>query len=179
MCRSRRITSFGGDSGGLEHPHDTPPYPFMPSPTFTHSSTLSYRSLMLVPPPRPIGHVGPWGHRSRPSDFSIGRDCARPHHRSPSRQDYAASRAARGQWWQACPQSLMPLGLLVLCLRLTKNLARSFLVPRLFRRSLWCLGIRQAAIDHHTPLQLDHARFRRGRRTSCSGVSASRHRGRV
>ena len=25
-------------SGGVEHPHDTPPYPFMPSPTFTHSS---------------------------------------------------------------------------------------------------------------------------------------------
>jgi hypothetical protein len=22
----------------LEHPHDTPPYPFMPSPTFAHSS---------------------------------------------------------------------------------------------------------------------------------------------
>src|ERR1700694_2166313 len=25
-------------SGGVEHPHDTPPYPFMPSPTFVHSS---------------------------------------------------------------------------------------------------------------------------------------------
>src|SRR6266446_113850 len=25
-------------SGGLEHPHDTPPYPFTPSPTFAHSS---------------------------------------------------------------------------------------------------------------------------------------------
>src|SRR5205807_597537 len=25
-------------SGGLEHPHDTPPYPFTPSPTFVHSS---------------------------------------------------------------------------------------------------------------------------------------------
>src|SRR5947208_16879348 len=25
-------------SGGVEHPHDTPPYPFMPSPTFAHSS---------------------------------------------------------------------------------------------------------------------------------------------
>ena len=25
-------------SGGVEHPHDTPPYPFMPSPTFDHSS---------------------------------------------------------------------------------------------------------------------------------------------
>jgi len=24
--------------GGFEHPHDTPPYPFMPSPTFAHSS---------------------------------------------------------------------------------------------------------------------------------------------
>src|SRR5882724_1426700 len=25
-------------SGGFEHPHDTPPYPFTPSPTFVHSS---------------------------------------------------------------------------------------------------------------------------------------------
>jgi hypothetical protein len=25
-------------SGGFEHPHDTPPYPFMPSPTFANSS---------------------------------------------------------------------------------------------------------------------------------------------
>jgi hypothetical protein len=25
-------------SGGIEHPHDTPPYPFMPSPTFAHRS---------------------------------------------------------------------------------------------------------------------------------------------
>ena len=27
-------------SGGFEHPHDTLPYPLMPSPTFTHSSSL-------------------------------------------------------------------------------------------------------------------------------------------
>src|SRR6266576_4756589 len=25
-------------SGGVKHPHDTPPYPFMPSPTFAHGS---------------------------------------------------------------------------------------------------------------------------------------------
>ena len=25
-------------SGGVEHPHDTPPYPFMPSPTSAYSS---------------------------------------------------------------------------------------------------------------------------------------------
>src|SRR5215471_5418290 len=31
--------SFGGEVGGFEHPHDTPPYPFMPSPTFADSST--------------------------------------------------------------------------------------------------------------------------------------------
>src|SRR6516165_9502124 len=30
-------------SGGVEHPHDTPPYPFMPSPTFAHSSCFSTR----------------------------------------------------------------------------------------------------------------------------------------
>src|SRR5436189_1971122 len=28
-------------SGGLEHPHDTPPHPFMPSPNLAHSSPLS------------------------------------------------------------------------------------------------------------------------------------------
>src|SRR5665811_604662 len=27
-------------SGGVEHPHDTPPYPFTPSPTFAHNSRL-------------------------------------------------------------------------------------------------------------------------------------------
>jgi hypothetical protein len=27
-----------GEKWRLEHPHDTPPYPFMPSPTFAHSS---------------------------------------------------------------------------------------------------------------------------------------------
>ena len=26
------------ESGGVKHPHDTPPYPFMPSPTFDDSS---------------------------------------------------------------------------------------------------------------------------------------------
>src|SRR3954464_5788526 len=32
-------------SGGVEHPHDTPPYPFMPSPTFAHSSQgCTYRT---------------------------------------------------------------------------------------------------------------------------------------
>jgi hypothetical protein len=30
-------------SGGVEHPHDTPPYPFMPSPTFAHSSCAECR----------------------------------------------------------------------------------------------------------------------------------------
>jgi hypothetical protein len=34
-------------SGGVEHPHDTPPYPFMPSPTFAHSSWYA-----------PIGAIG-------------------------------------------------------------------------------------------------------------------------
>src|ERR1019366_10328073 len=28
-------------SGGVEHPHDTPPYPFMPSPTSAHSSRIT------------------------------------------------------------------------------------------------------------------------------------------
>src|SRR5256885_4435338 len=31
--------SFGGEVEALKHPHDTPPYPFMPSPTFGLSSS--------------------------------------------------------------------------------------------------------------------------------------------
>src|SRR5215468_2862179 len=34
--------SFGGEVGGFEHPHDTPPYPLMPSPTFAHSSRKTH-----------------------------------------------------------------------------------------------------------------------------------------
>jgi hypothetical protein len=36
--------------GGLEHPHDTPPYTFMPSPTFAHSSghSLNHRKVLLA-----------------------------------------------------------------------------------------------------------------------------------
>src|SRR6266852_6121462 len=29
-------------SGGVEHPHDTPPYPFTPSPTSAHNSGVSH-----------------------------------------------------------------------------------------------------------------------------------------
>src|SRR6516162_6369080 len=35
-------------SGSFEHPHDTPPYPFMPSPTFVDSSALHAREVLLV-----------------------------------------------------------------------------------------------------------------------------------
>jgi len=35
----------------LEHPHDTPPYPFTPSPTFAHSSSRIH--LINAEPPRP------------------------------------------------------------------------------------------------------------------------------
>src|SRR3954454_15565820 len=35
-------------SGGVEHPHDTPPYPFMPSPTFAHSSRFPGGPLSAV-----------------------------------------------------------------------------------------------------------------------------------
>src|SRR6266446_1995405 len=37
-------------SGGFEHPHDTPPYPIMPSPTFAHSSTERLKALDTNPP---------------------------------------------------------------------------------------------------------------------------------
>src|SRR5262244_2603089 len=39
-------------SGSFEHPHDTPPYPFMPSPTFVDSSAaahpIAFASSILV-----------------------------------------------------------------------------------------------------------------------------------
>src|SRR5438067_4827605 len=35
-------------SGGLKHPHDTPPYPFMPSPTSAHSSSQSFTGQLAV-----------------------------------------------------------------------------------------------------------------------------------
>src|SRR5947208_4561584 len=37
-CRSRRITP-SVEKWRREHPHDTPPYPFMPSPTSANSSS--------------------------------------------------------------------------------------------------------------------------------------------
>jgi hypothetical protein len=36
--RHRLLAPLPPRSGGVEHPHDTPPHPFMPSPTFAHSS---------------------------------------------------------------------------------------------------------------------------------------------
>src|SRR5271163_2495956 len=32
-------------SGGVEHPHDTPPYPFTPSPTSAHNSTRRHADI--------------------------------------------------------------------------------------------------------------------------------------
>jgi hypothetical protein len=40
-------------SGGIEHPHDTPPYPFMPSPTFANSSWADVKPDMHLPPHLP------------------------------------------------------------------------------------------------------------------------------
>src|SRR5256714_15478100 len=42
-------------SGGLEHPHDTPPYPFTPSPTFAHSSNDEGALLVRASGTRDIG----------------------------------------------------------------------------------------------------------------------------
>jgi hypothetical protein len=42
----------------LEHPHDTPPYPFRPSPTFVHSSTNSMLAGKLTTG-RMMNYVGP------------------------------------------------------------------------------------------------------------------------
>src|SRR5258705_13786535 len=35
-------------SGGFEHPHDTPPYPFTPSPTFVNSSSSARASTVVT-----------------------------------------------------------------------------------------------------------------------------------
>ncbi len=43
-------------SGGVEHPHDTPPYPFTPSPTSAHNSPIA-RSQQLAKRPNVIGHA--------------------------------------------------------------------------------------------------------------------------
>src|SRR5262245_1163780 len=39
-------------SGGVGHSHDTPPYPFTPSPTFAHSSMTSEEILQSYAPAR-------------------------------------------------------------------------------------------------------------------------------
>ena len=49
-------------SGGVEHPHDTPPYPFMPSPTFAHSS----------PPNSPVAIVVGLGRNALPCALAEG-----------------------------------------------------------------------------------------------------------
>src|SRR3984893_15096980 len=49
-------------SGGVEHPHDTPPYPFTPSPTFDLSS-VRFRS--------PVTSRSNWAKESR--TFSVSR----------------------------------------------------------------------------------------------------------
>src|SRR5262249_38796694 len=52
--------SFGGEVGGFEHPHDTPPsYPFMPSPTFADSSALTDGDLNTVSGGEPHTHEQP------------------------------------------------------------------------------------------------------------------------
>ena len=33
------VSALRWRSAGVEHPHDTPPYPFMPSPTFANNSS--------------------------------------------------------------------------------------------------------------------------------------------
>src|SRR5262249_24184053 len=35
-------------SGGVKHPHDTPPYPLMPSPTFAHSSNAASSTTTIA-----------------------------------------------------------------------------------------------------------------------------------
>src|SRR5665213_703580 len=37
--------------GGVEYPHDTPSYPFMPSPTFAHSSERDNQTASARLPP--------------------------------------------------------------------------------------------------------------------------------
>ena len=50
-------------SGGVEHPHDTPPYPFMPSPTFAHSSR-NMRGFVFVDSAPPLDRAARWNGSS-------------------------------------------------------------------------------------------------------------------
>src|SRR5450759_886832 len=43
-------------SGGVEHPHDTPPYPFTPSPTSAHNSKLATGRYIITLWESPIGY---------------------------------------------------------------------------------------------------------------------------
>jgi hypothetical protein len=46
-CRPRRITP-SVEKWRRQAPHDAPPYPIMPSPTFAHSSSATLLSLLVV-----------------------------------------------------------------------------------------------------------------------------------
>src|SRR5215204_6782775 len=59
-------------SGGVKHPHDTPPYPFMPSPTFAHSSSGGALALNVYPFPASV--VG-----SEPEDWASPPARTGPH----------------------------------------------------------------------------------------------------
>ena len=56
-------------SGGVEHPHDTPPYPLTPSPTSRHSSRCVHRPLM----PRTPRFRGPMHSTVRVSPLTARR----------------------------------------------------------------------------------------------------------
>jgi len=65
------VSLLGWRSGGVEHPHDTPPYPFTPSPTFLDSSHVwaAHRSLRPASP-RPAKRDDNFTALSHQSSFS-------------------------------------------------------------------------------------------------------------
>src|SRR5437660_10224341 len=81
-CRGHGVSLLWWRSGGVEHPHDTPPYPFMLSPTSAHSSVWcgGFAPIVSIKPPI----VAP-----------------RPHTRDASSLDLALAAVRRGHFFGA------------------------------------------------------------------------------
>jgi hypothetical protein len=82
----RGVSLLRGRSGGVEHPHDTPPYLLMPSPTFAYS-------FNLAPIARSLESDGSRGH-SHPQQIPVqthGRD-------DDMQQPFLFTKTFRSRW---------------------------------------------------------------------------------
>src|SRR5262249_862882 len=82
--------SFGGEVEAFEHPHDTPPYPFIPSPTFALSSQTQVENNNEKQQKRGVDGAGV----RRGSTFSGHQGRAPSRQKSPRRSPTRASCAA-------------------------------------------------------------------------------------